>query len=49
MIRLEREDFDSREKLTALAEAASTGGRSCSPEEFQKKFRYLVTEIRGGT
>jgi len=48
MIRLEREDFDSREKLTALAEAASSDGKKCSPEEFQKKFRYLVTEIRGG-
>jgi 6-phosphofructokinase 1 len=48
MIRLEREDFDDRERLAALARAASYGGRSVSPEEFQKKFRYLVTEIRGG-
>ncbi len=48
MIRLEREDFDNKERLTALAQAVSTGGKSYSPEEFQKKFRYLVTDLRGG-
>ena len=48
MIRLEREDFENREKLAALAAAASTGAKSVSPEAFEKKFRYLVTEIRGG-
>ncbi len=48
MIRLEREDFDDRERLAALARAASNGAGGLSPEEFQKKFRYLVTEMRGG-
>jgi 6-phosphofructokinase 1 len=48
MIRLEREDFDNRERLSALAAAASTGAKSCTSEEFEKRFRYLVTEIRGG-
>jgi 6-phosphofructokinase 1 len=47
MIRLEREDFESKERLAALARAASTGEKSCSAEEFQRKFHYLVTDLRG--
>ena len=42
MIRLEREDFDNRDKLSALATAASTGGKSCTPEEFD---RFVKSEI----
>lgn len=48
MIRLEREDFENKEKLAALAQAASTRDRSLSLEEFQKKFHYLVTDLQGG-
>jgi ATP-dependent phosphofructokinase / diphosphate-dependent phosphofructokinase len=48
MIRLEREDFDDRERLAALARAAGNGAGSVGPEEFTKKFGYLTTEIRGG-
>lgn len=49
MIRLEREDFTNPERLAALAEAASTPDRALSPEEFQRKFQYLITDLRGGT
>ncbi|MBI2985610.1 MAG: 6-phosphofructokinase [Deltaproteobacteria bacterium] len=47
MIRLEREDFENQERLAALAQAASVRDKTCSPEEFQRKFQYLVTELRG--
>ncbi len=48
MIRLEREDFDDRERLAVLARAAANGASGFGPEEFKKKFGYLVTDIRGG-
>lgn len=48
MIRLEQEDLEDKEKLAALARAASTRNKRCSPKEFQRKFQYLVTELRGG-
>ncbi len=48
MIRLEREDFDNKERSAALARVASTRNKTCSPKEFRKKFQYLVTELRGG-
>jgi 6-phosphofructokinase 1 len=47
MIRLEREDFDNPDHLAALARARSTAQRSCSSEEFERRFHYLVTELRG--
>ena len=48
MIRLEREDFENKERTEALALAASARDKTCSAEEFQGKFQYLVTELRGG-
>jgi 6-phosphofructokinase len=48
MIRLEREDFEDRDRLAALARAAANGAGGFGPEEFKKRFGYLVTEIRGG-
>ncbi|HEX2385015.1 MAG TPA: hypothetical protein VHL99_00540, partial [Candidatus Binatia bacterium] len=48
MIRLEREDFDDGDRLAALARAAGNGAGGVGPKEFQKKFGYLTTEIRGG-
>lgn len=48
MIRLEKEDLENKERLGTLAGAASTREKTCSPEEFQKKFHYLATELRGG-
>jgi len=48
MIRLEREDFENKERIEALARAASARDKTCSAEEFQRKFQYLVTELRGG-
>ncbi|MGH7772073.1 MAG: diphosphate--fructose-6-phosphate 1-phosphotransferase [Candidatus Binatia bacterium] len=48
MIRLEQEDFENKERLAALAHASSTRNKSCSPQEFKKKFQHLVTELRGG-
>ncbi len=48
MIRLEREDFEEQDRLAALARLASTRDKNCAPEEFQKKFGHLVTELRGG-
>jgi 6-phosphofructokinase len=47
MIRLEREDFDEQKRLAALAKAASSDKKACSPEEFRKKFEYLVTDFPG--
>jgi 6-phosphofructokinase 1 len=47
MIRLEHEDFDHEEKLAALAEAASAQSQTCTPDDFKRKFHYLVTELRG--
>ncbi len=48
MIRLEREDFEDEKRLAALARAASTRDKICTAEAFQKKFQYLVTDLRGG-
>ena len=48
MIRLEREDFANKERLGALARAASTRDKTWSADDFQRKFRYLMTELRGG-
>ncbi|MCZ6624673.1 MAG: diphosphate--fructose-6-phosphate 1-phosphotransferase [Deltaproteobacteria bacterium] len=48
MIRLEQEDLENKDRLAALARVASTRDKRCSPEEFQRKFQYLVTELRGG-
>lgn len=48
MIRLEREDFDNEERLAALAGAVRTQDTTWSPEEFRRKFQYLVAELRGG-
>jgi 6-phosphofructokinase 1 len=48
MIRLERDDLENKETLAALARAASTRDKTCSPEEFRRKFRRLVTDLRGG-
>jgi 6-phosphofructokinase 1 len=42
MIRLEREDFEDQEKLRLLAQAASSHGKSCSPDEFRTRFQHLV-------
>jgi 6-phosphofructokinase 1 len=49
MIRLEREDFEDKEKLRALARAASTKKKTLSPEEFRNRFHYLITELPGAT
>jgi len=49
MIRLEREDLEDKKKLAALARSASTRNKKCSPQDFRKKFQYLVTDLRGGT
>jgi len=49
MIRLEREDFENKERLEALARAASTESRTVSPEEFRRRFYRLVTELHGGS
>ncbi|MFQ5682733.1 MAG: diphosphate--fructose-6-phosphate 1-phosphotransferase [Candidatus Binatia bacterium] len=48
MIRLEREDLESKGRLAKLAAAASTRDKTYSPANFQKRFRHLVTELRGG-
>jgi 6-phosphofructokinase len=48
MIRLEREDFESHERLEQLARAASSKEQTLSPEAFKKKFEHVVTELRGG-
>ncbi len=48
MIRLEREDLEDKDKLAALARAASTRSKKCSAKDFRKKFQYLVTDLRGG-
>jgi 6-phosphofructokinase 1 len=42
MIRLEREDLEDNEKLRLLAEAASSGGKRCPPDEFRARFQHLV-------
>ena len=48
MIRLEREDFESSERLEQLTRAASSKEQPLSPEAFKKKFEHVVTELRGG-
>ncbi len=48
MIRLEQEDLDNKQRLAALARAASTRDKTFTPREFRNKFQYLVTELRGG-
>ena len=47
MIRLEYEDFDHEERLRVLAQAESAKGKACTPDDFKRKFHYLVTELRG--
>jgi ATP-dependent phosphofructokinase / diphosphate-dependent phosphofructokinase len=47
MIRLEREDFENREHLEALARAASSPEKQFSPSAFRAKFEHAVTELRG--
>jgi ATP-dependent phosphofructokinase / diphosphate-dependent phosphofructokinase len=42
MIRLEREDFEDKDKLRVLAEAASSHSKSCSPDEFRARFQHLL-------
>jgi 6-phosphofructokinase len=42
MIRLEREDLEDEDKLRALAEAASSQGKSYSPDEFRARFQHLI-------
>jgi len=49
MIRLEREDFEDENKLRLLARAASSHQQVCSPEQFNSRYGYLTTELRGGT
>jgi 6-phosphofructokinase 1 len=49
MIRLEQEDFEDPKKLNALAKAASSAKQAYSPEEFKKKFQYLVTDFHAHT
>jgi 6-phosphofructokinase 1 len=39
MIRLERRDLDNPQRLARLASAAAM-----SPEQFQQRFEYLVTQ-----
>ena len=48
MIRLEREDFEDPARLKELADAYSTREGPCPPEEFRKRFEYLVSDLRGG-
>ncbi len=42
MIRLEKEDLEDSNKLGLLAQAASSPGHDCAPEEFHSRFRHLV-------
>ena len=42
MIRLEREDFEDKDKLRILAEAASSAGKSYSQDEFRTRFQHLL-------
>lgn len=48
MIRLEREDFETPQRLEALARAISQPRNSFTALEFKKKFEHVVTELRGG-
>jgi 6-phosphofructokinase len=47
MIRLEKEDFEDRDKLRLLAQAASSKNAPITPDEFKTRFQHL-TELRGG-
>ena len=42
MIRLEKEDLEDSAKLGLLAQAASSLGHDCAPEEFRSRFCHLV-------
>jgi ATP-dependent phosphofructokinase / diphosphate-dependent phosphofructokinase len=42
MIRLEREDFEDKDKLRVLAETASSHSKRCSPDEFRARFQHLL-------
>ena len=42
MIRLEKEDLEDADKLRLLAQAASSRGKSCAPDEFRSRFLHLV-------
>jgi ATP-dependent phosphofructokinase / diphosphate-dependent phosphofructokinase len=48
MIRLEKEDFENRERLEQLARSASSLDKPISIDEFKEKFLPVVTELRGG-
>lgn len=43
MIRLEKEDFEDTDKLRLLAQAASSPGQSCGPEDFCAKFSRVLS------
>jgi ATP-dependent phosphofructokinase / diphosphate-dependent phosphofructokinase len=47
MIRLEREDFSDQEKVNILAQAASSENHRCSVDEFQSRYQYLTTDLKG--
>ena len=47
MIRLEKEDFSDKEKITLLAQAASSKNHLCSAEEFQSRYQYLTADLKG--
>jgi 6-phosphofructokinase 1 len=48
MIRLEKEDFENRERLEKLAAGASSQNNPMTADAFRKKFEPVVTELRGG-
>jgi 6-phosphofructokinase 1 len=48
MIRLEKEDFENRERMEKLAAAASSQNNPMTADAFRKKFVPVVTELRGG-
>ena len=48
MIRLEREDFTTPQRLDALSRAVSSGQKSFTAREFKDKFEHVVTELLGG-
>jgi hypothetical protein len=39
---LEREDLEDQDKLGVLAEAASSPGKICKPDEFRARFQHLL-------
>jgi ATP-dependent phosphofructokinase / diphosphate-dependent phosphofructokinase len=47
MIRLEKEDFSAGEKISLLARAASSENQPWGTEEFQNRYQYLTTDLKG--